>query len=656
MANNQTNWILNLVDRITGPMRNITAVTNGMEEAIEDVNAAVQLNEKDTKEALENEKKHRKELVWKIKEQKFALQELKEAHAKLDPGKKKDEAAAAIERATKQIKDYQKALIGAESDIRDLEVAQDKFLNNKTGWETSIIAINQFAELAEKAVSALDFANEIGNLQNDIQRMTGATGEDLEELTGRAHRLAKVYGEDGQEIAKAANAMSKQMQIPFSEAFDLIDQGFQKGANLNGDMLDQMKEYGAQMKQVGISGAESVALMALAGRNGVFSDKAIDAIKEAGLSLNELGQPQIDALKGIGLEVKDLAGKTAFEAAQMVAKAMQKAPVQARQLALTDIFKGAGEDAGLAFIMGLGDVDMNIENIPSVQQAGEGLNSFLADFESGIANTFGGATSYVQSFAMTAVGLTSSIEIFKALKNITWLQTAATKVATGAQWLWNAALNANPIGLVVVGIMALVAGISLAWNKSEGFRQVIFGLWETFKQVFNNIAGLFKVVFAPIGEAITAIQEGRYMDAAKAAVKMNPVSMTAAAVQYAADGGLTKGVGAAWDKGNQLGTESWKESQGKGSEDESLLAKAFDNKNTKPLLDGLIDPDDKGKGKGKGKGLEINGSGGSKTISMHVEVKNYFNNVASHLDVRKIADQVAGVIIDRVGDTLVTGA
>lgn len=44
-----------------------------------------------------------------------------------------------------------------------------------------------------------------------------------------------------------------------------------------------------------------------------------------------------------------------------------------------------------------------------------------------------------------------------------------TKIATALQWLWNAALSANPIGLVVAAIAALVAGIVglIAWMKKR---------------------------------------------------------------------------------------------------------------------------------------------------------------------------------------------
>lgn len=59
----------------------------------------------------------------------------------------------------------------------------------------------------------------------------------------------------------------------------------------------------------------------------------------------------------------------------------------------------------------------------------------------------------------------------------------ATGIATAAQWLWNVALTANPIGLVVVAIAAFVAALVIAWNKSETFRNVIIGAWNAIKSV-----------------------------------------------------------------------------------------------------------------------------------------------------------------------------
>lgn len=60
---------------------------------------------------------------------------------------------------------------------------------------------------------------------------------------------------------------------------------------------------------------------------------------------------------------------------------------------------------------------------------------------------------------------------------------AATKVWAAGQWLLNAALTANPIGLVVAGIALLVGGLIIAYKKSDTFRAIIdtaFGLLKRF--------------------------------------------------------------------------------------------------------------------------------------------------------------------------------
>jgi tape measure domain-containing protein len=56
-----------------------------------------------------------------------------------------------------------------------------------------------------------------------------------------------------------------------------------------------------------------------------------------------------------------------------------------------------------------------------------------------------------------------------------------TKIATAAQWLWNAALTANPIGLIVAGVLALAAAIVYAYNKIGWFRGGIKATWELMK-------------------------------------------------------------------------------------------------------------------------------------------------------------------------------
>lgn len=59
----------------------------------------------------------------------------------------------------------------------------------------------------------------------------------------------------------------------------------------------------------------------------------------------------------------------------------------------------------------------------------------------------------------------------------------ASKLWTVAQWALNVALSANPIGIVVMAIAALVAAIVLAYNNCEDFRNICDKVWAVIKQL-----------------------------------------------------------------------------------------------------------------------------------------------------------------------------
>jgi len=76
-----------------------------------------------------------------------------------------------------------------------------------------------------------------------------------------------------------------------------------------------------------------------------------------------------------------------------------------------------------------------------------------------------------------------------ALKAGIILTQGAIYGITAAQWLWNAALTANPIGLVVAAIALLVGGLVLAWRESETFRRIVVGAINGVKDVTLEIVG-----------------------------------------------------------------------------------------------------------------------------------------------------------------------
>jgi phage-related protein len=96
--------------------------------------------------------------------------------------------------------------------------------------------------------------------------------------------------------------------------------------------------------------------------------------------------------------------------------------------------------------------------------------------------------------ALTAVtwGVGAAISAWTA---ITKIATAIQIVWTNAQWALNIALSANPIGLVVVAIAALVAGIIIAYKNSETFRNIVGKLFDAMKKGWDLVLKGFKIAW-----------------------------------------------------------------------------------------------------------------------------------------------------------------
>jgi hypothetical protein len=71
----------------------------------------------------------------------------------------------------------------------------------------------------------------------------------------------------------------------------------------------------------------------------------------------------------------------------------------------------------------------------------------------------------------------------------------ATRAATMAQWALNAALTANPIGIVIAAVAALTAAFYTAWKESQLFRMKVVGLWEAFKEGAKIVYELYKALY-----------------------------------------------------------------------------------------------------------------------------------------------------------------
>jgi hypothetical protein len=80
-----------------------------------------------------------------------------------------------------------------------------------------------------------------------------------------------------------------------------------------------------------------------------------------------------------------------------------------------------------------------------------------------------------------------------------------TKTQTTLQWLLNAALNANPLGLIALAIGAVVTAGVLLWQNWDTVKVKATELWGKFKEVFGNIKSFVIGVWDSIWEKIDGV-------------------------------------------------------------------------------------------------------------------------------------------------------
>jgi len=108
-------------------------------------------------------------------------------------------------------------------------------------------------------------------------------------------------------------------------------------------------------------------------------------------------------------------------------------------------------------------------------------------------------------------GVTASLVAMKiasiAATAATQGMTLAQYAAAAAQRVLNAAMNANPIGLIILAITALVAAFTYLWKNSESFREFWIGLWEKIKSVVSVFVDFMKTLPTKIYNAIKGAVE-----------------------------------------------------------------------------------------------------------------------------------------------------
>lgn len=353
------------------------------------------------------------------------------------------------------------------------------------------------------------------------QQFTGLTGDEMKSVRNEVLAVSNTFGLEFTETMQSANTMSKAFGISVSDSLKIMQDGLVSGANANGEFLDTIKEYPRYFKEAGLNAEEMVAISTQATKEGIFSDKGVDTIKEGNLRLREMTTATAAALDGIGISSKQVqtelqnGSKTTFQVMQEVANKLKELPQSSAAVgsAIANIFGGPGEDAGLAYIEMLGDFELNMDKVKAksgdIAKAQEDeLNATkelqdamasLFDYTGGGFETMKAQLSTIAKKSLTAVikGVVKAINYFIDWYNDSLLlRGVINALGTSFRLMWNAiklvcnlGIDAfKRMGFAAKGMLDILEGIvTFDLSKAQkGFKE-IFDISGTIKEAWQDI-------------------------------------------------------------------------------------------------------------------------------------------------------------------------
>ena len=360
-----------------------------------------------------------------------------------------------------------------------------------------------------------DYNKGIEEATRKTMQFTGLFGDEMKSVRNQALAISETFGVDFGETLQSANVMSKQFGISVSESLKLLQDGFVAGANASDGFLDNVKEYPTYLKEAGLNAEQFVAISTNATKQGIFSDKGLDTIKEGNLRLREMTTATAAALDGIGISSKQVqkdlqnGSKTTFEIMQEVGNKLKEFPASSAKVgtAIADIFGGPGEDAGLKYIETLGDIEMNMDkvkeqssDVAKAQEKQVEANKRLKDTASALFDVTGGGFEMMKAQAATFVSkhLTKLLRAIINLYNqsvtfrglIQLIGFAFKSVGQVALLAFNIIIDAiKLVARPVRGLLQMFEGFFSFDVKQmrDGFNSIFSGLGNTMKEAWGDL-------------------------------------------------------------------------------------------------------------------------------------------------------------------------
>lgn len=245
------------------------------------------------------------------------------------------------------------------------------------GWTKLVgVATAAVASISAAIEGAKWFYNynmEVEEAQRLTREFFNIQGDELVHTQSQISALAEQFGKDYKEVLGTVESLTNQYGISTAEAINVIKDGLQAGADLNGTFLSQIQQYGPAFSDAGASVKDLVASITQT-RSGIFNEAGMGLIQTATNRIRTMSSATQSALNSIGISSKQLeadliSGKTSIlEAIKMISGKIKELPENSMQVGevMKSVFGKTASNEGMKLVKTLADMSTNMEELKGV--------------------------------------------------------------------------------------------------------------------------------------------------------------------------------------------------------------------------------------------------------------------------------------------------